>query len=144
LSGPAGSIEKILADDRRQAEPGPQAFIPLSEAASRIVDGCGRRDKLPQRRGSETFEMWFEGQQFVVTFSRFEAGGLAEVFVNAIKTTTLFDHLARDTGLLLSLALQHGATADRLAAAVSRDGEGRPQGLAGHVLDVIASGEASL
>lgn len=102
---------------------------------------CARRDKLPQRRGSESFETWFEGQQFVVTCSSFEGGRLAEVFVSAIKTTTLFDHLARDTGLLLSLALQYGATAETLATAVSRDSDGKPQGLAGHVLDAIERGK---
>ncbi|MGJ0508841.1 MAG: hypothetical protein ACR652_17280 [Methylocystis sp.] len=118
----------------------PESFVALGNAVHQVVSGCARRDKLPDRRGSESFETWFEGQQFVVTFSRFETGELAEVFVNAIKTTTLFDHLARDTGLLLSLALQHGAAADRLATTVSRDSEGRPQGLAGHILDIIERG----
>jgi hypothetical protein len=129
------------AGDQQLASGGAETFIPLGEAASRIIDGCARRDKLPQRRGSESFETWFEGQQFVVTCSRFEGGNLAEVFVSAIKTTTLFDHLARDTGLLISLALQYGASAETLATAVSRDNEGKPQGLAGHVLDAIEKGE---
>jgi hypothetical protein len=128
-------------DNQQPASTAPDTFLPIGEAASQVVSECARRDKLPQRRGSESFETWFEGQQFVVTCSRFEGGGLAEVFVSAIKTTTLFDHLARDTGLLLSLALQHGASAETLATAVSRDGEGRPQGLAGHVLDVIERGK---
>lgn len=97
----------------------------------------GRREPLPCRRAGETFETFFEGQSFRVTYGRFEDGRLAEVFISAVKTTTLFDHLARDTGLLLSLALQHGAASACLASAVSRDGEGRPQGLAGHVLDAI-------
>jgi hypothetical protein len=142
-SGRVGSIAKILAetDNQQPASTGPDTFLPTGEAASQVVSECARRDKLPQRRGSESFETWFEGQQFVVTCSRFEGGRLAEVFVSAIKTTTLFDHLARDTGLLLSPALQHGATAETLATAVSRDSEGKPQGLAGHVLDAIERGE---
>jgi hypothetical protein len=142
-SGRVGSIGKTLAETSNQqpASTGPDTFVPIGEAARQVVSECARRDKLPQRRGSESFETWFEGQQFVVTCSRFEGGGLAEVFVSAIKTTTLFDHLARDTGLLLSLALQHGATAETLATAVSRDSEGKPQGLAGHVLDVIERGK---
>jgi hypothetical protein len=126
-------------NDEIPAPHDPQPFLSLGSAANEVVGSLARRDKLPQRRGSDTFETWFEGQQFIVTFSRFENGELAEVFVSAIKTTTLFDHLARDTGLLLSLALQHGAKADRLSGTVSRDSEGRPQGLAGHILDSIRS-----
>jgi ribonucleoside-diphosphate reductase alpha chain len=140
--GLAGSIAEILADADKHLpiSGGSQDFRPLGELASGVVDCIARRDSLPQRRGSESFETWFEGQQFVVTFSCFQDGRLAEVFVNAIKSATLFDHLARDTGLLISLALQHGASADRLAIAVSRDSEERPQGLAGHVLDIVGRG----
>ncbi|KAF2991137.1 hypothetical protein OGR47_02790 [Methylocystis sp. MJC1] len=101
------------------------------------IHAQGRREPLPCRRAGESFETFFEGQSFRVTYGRFDNGRLAEVFISAVKTTTLFDHLARDTGLLLSLALQHGAAAAQLASAISRDGEGRPQGLAGHVLDAI-------
>ncbi|WP_424363586.1 hypothetical protein [Methylocystis parvus] len=109
-------------------------------AADEIERLRRRRDDLPLRRDGETFETWFEGQLFRVTIGRFADARLAEIFIGAVKTTTLFDHLARDTGLLLSLALQHGATAQRLAQTVSRDSEGRPQGLAGHVLDAIDGG----
>jgi tRNA U34 5-methylaminomethyl-2-thiouridine-forming methyltransferase MnmC len=99
------------------------------------------RETLPQRRAGETFEFTFEGASFVATVGRLEDGRLAEVFLSSLKTSSLFDHLARDTGILLSIALQHGASFETLSKAMSRDGEGRPQGLAACALDEIAKAQ---
>jgi hypothetical protein len=100
-------------------------------------DHSHRRERLPNRRAGERFEIIFDNHLFVVTIGEYADGRLAEVFINALKSASAYGHLARDTGILLSFALQHGASADTLSKAVSRDDNGVAQGLAGHVIDAI-------
>lgn len=101
------------------------------------------RTILPGRRESDTFDVFFDvmTKPFVVTVGRYEGGEIGEVFINAHKRDEMIDHLARDTAILMSFALQHGVTMDTLRAAITRDANGRPLGLAGVVLDAI--GEAA-
>ena len=51
------------------------------------------------------------------------------------KRDSASDHDGRDIAILISFALQHGAQPDDLARAMTRDAEGRAQGLAGILLD---------
>jgi hypothetical protein len=97
---------------------------------------------LAMRRESESFELHFHGLKdpFPVTVGRFPDGRVAEVFINARKHDQLFDHLARDAAILISIALQYGAPVDELRKALSRDAHGSAQGIAGAALDVIAEG----
>lgn len=69
------------------------------------------REILAMRRESESFDLHFQGlnDPFSVTVGRFPDGRVAEVFINARKRDQLFDHLARDAAILISIALQHGA-----------------------------------
>ena len=103
------------------------------------------REKLPMRREAESFALRFAGvsDPFVVTLGRFSDGRLAEVFIDAGKRGQLFDDLARDIAVLISLALQHGVPVGTLARALTRDARGVAHGLAGAVLDAIADGEAA-
>lgn len=64
-------------------------------------------------------------------------GEVREVFVSCNKTTTAMDIAGRDIGTLISIALQCGARVEELAGAVCRDDQGKPQGIAGAVLDAI-------
>jgi len=96
------------------------------------------RNDLPMRRHCETFEVSFDLQQpFIVTVGRYPSGNIGEVFVRAHKRDQLFDHMARDMAILISKLLQYGETLGELSESMTRDAEGRPQALAGAVLDAI-------
>ena len=49
------------------------------------------------------------GIRFVATFSRFADNRLAEIFLSSSKNDSQADAIARDSAVLCSLALQHGA-----------------------------------
>ena len=103
------------------------------------------RETLAMRREAESFTLHFAGQTdpFVVTTARFSDGRLAEVFIDAQKRDQLFDHLARDFAILISIALQHGVPFETMRKALTRDAQGTPQALAGAVLDAIVQGESA-
>lgn len=83
-----------------------------------------------------------DGARFEVTTSRYPDGRLAEVFINSPKKAgNDADVNARDAAIVCSIALQHGATAGVVLAALSKDPRGRPAGILGQVLDALASAE---
>lgn len=95
------------------------------------------RRRLPDRRAGETREMMFRGGNYVVICSRFEDGGLAEVFINAEKVST-------DAALCLSIGLQYGVPPDTIRKAVTRSSDGVPAGVIGAVLDMLAQDDPPL
>lgn len=60
-----------------------------------------------------------------------------EVFLDTPKTAPMSE-LARDTALLISLALQYGIPVEVMRAGVGRSEDGRPHTLAGEALDALA------
>jgi hypothetical protein len=80
------------------------------------------RRVLPNRRSSETITVEVNGLGYTVTCSRFSDGRLGEVFIGNHKVNSGADTAARDAGILLSLALQHGVDPDVIRHAVSRGG----------------------
>lgn len=109
-------------------------MLRLRESATR--NGT-RREALPLRRGGESFDFEFCGAYFTATIGRYPDGRLGELFLNGLKLDTMQDIYARDLGMALSIALQYGAPFEGLRKAMTRDAEGRAQGLGGHVLDLI-------
>jgi hypothetical protein len=105
------------------------------------------RTKLPPRREALTISITHPGTEnhirpTIYDISMGFPNGAAardprEVFINCNKVTTALDIAARDIGKLISLAMQHGAMVDELAAAMTRDPNGLPQGVAGAVLDAV-------
>jgi hypothetical protein len=96
------------------------------------------RQRLPNRRASETIGFEFRGAAYAVTFSCFADGRLGEVFIDCqAKGATPLDCDAKDVAVALSLALQHGAPVAEIRAALTRETDGRPVGVAGAVLDLI-------
>jgi hypothetical protein len=49
------------------------------------------------------------------------------------------DAFARDAAILVSIAIQFGASADELRKALLRDAHGQPSTPIGHALDLIAN-----
>lgn len=103
------------------------------------------RAALAMRRYSESFDLAFPPHTdkiYSVTLGLYGDNRLGEVFISSKnKVGTDADLAARDTAVLISMALQHGATIERLMPAMTHSADGRPEGLAGHVLAALARWE---
>jgi hypothetical protein len=112
------------------------------------------REALPDRRLSTTvnFHHSFDGglQPLTATVSfypRGDGGPLTadfsrpgEVFLETSqKASTGMSHAARDIGLLISIALQHGATIEEMRTSVARGHSGQAHSIAGSALDAVAA-----
>ncbi|RXG91561.1 hypothetical protein [Bradyrhizobium zhanjiangense] len=98
---------------------------------------------LPQRRDCETFEMAYGGlaKSHTITLGFYEDGTLGEVFINGGKTGEVVEAIARDSAVLLSLALQYGAELSNIKSAITRDEQGSPQSIVGAVIDRLCEGQ---
>jgi hypothetical protein len=99
------------------------------------------RQRLPNRRLAETFELEVAGLRDTCTVGRFNDGRLAEVFLNNHKSNSAADTSARDSAIVFSIAVQCGADPEVIRRALSRNSQGRASGLLGTALDLIAVAE---
>jgi hypothetical protein len=95
------------------------------------------RERLPDRRASESFTFELNGLRFTATVSRFSDGRIGELFLNNHKFGNQSDTNARDAAILLSFALQHGADIQAIKRALCRDSQGRALGPIAEALDRI-------
>lgn len=95
------------------------------------------RNSLPNRRPHESMQVEFAGQEFTVGLGRDDGGAIAEIFVGARKAGSALDSAARDAGILISLALQHGVSLETMRHASTREADGSPSSLVGAVLDAL-------
>lgn len=98
------------------------------------------RRVLPMRRRSETFEIAFGGLKgsHIITVGFYDDGSIGEVFVNGGKSGELVEAIARDGAVLLSMALQHGASLDTIRHAITRDSQDAPSSIIGAVVDRLS------
>jgi hypothetical protein len=96
------------------------------------------RQRLPNRRRSESFGFECNGLRYTATASWFEDGSLGEVFVGNHRADSHADACAKDAAILASIALQYGAPLDVLRRALLRDSQDRPSTPIGCALDLIA------
>jgi hypothetical protein len=96
------------------------------------------RHRLPDRRGSLTFTIEASGLRFTATVSRFEDGGLAEIFLENHKATSAAGIMGSDAAIAASLTLQFGCPAETLRKALCRDVRGTASGPLGVALDAVA------
>lgn len=123
------------------------------------------RIRLPDRRTADTVSVnhtWAPAttqevvEPLLVTIGRYEDGRIGEVFIDGneergrgrVSDRTRF--LRHDVAMLISIALQHGATVDELRGAIGRAevnvmGETRlmPHTIVGTVLDALAAEEGA-
>jgi len=99
------------------------------------------RERLRNRRRSETFTLELQGLHYVASFSRFDDGRVAEVFLQDRKPASQSDANARDSAIAASLALQFGCPLDVLRRALMRDAQGRASTPLGRALDTVAGHE---
>ena len=94
---------------------------------------------LTNRRPATTFELTVAGLRYTCTVGRFPDGSIAELFLNNPKSNSAADTGARDSAIVLSIAVQSGAHPEVIRRALSRDSQGRALGLLGTALDLIAA-----
>jgi hypothetical protein len=98
------------------------------------------RERLANRRANTTFEVEVAGLKYTATVSRFPDGRIGELFLNNHKFNSAADTNARDSAIVLSIALQFGADLETIRKALCRDSRGRPSGPLAAALDIIVDG----
>jgi ribonucleoside-diphosphate reductase alpha chain len=96
------------------------------------------RQRLPNRRQAETFDLIVGGLRYTCTVGRFSDGSIGELFLNNHKSNSAADTNARDSAITFSVAIQHGADPEVIRRALCRDSQGRASGPLGCALDIIA------
>lgn len=105
-------------------------------------EGSMSRRELPNRRPHEVISFIHWGQKFHAGIgSDNQAADVLEVWLNTGKSGTQAETLARDSAVLLSLALQHGVPIEAMRRAVMRDPNGAASGPIGALLDLLAEGD---
>jgi hypothetical protein len=97
-----------------------------------------QRERLPNRRQSETFNFEHADLKYVATASWFADGRLGEVFVTNGKADSQADANAKDAAIIASIAMQYGAPLAVICKALLRDTRGRPSTPVGMALDLLA------
>jgi hypothetical protein len=96
------------------------------------------RQRLPNRRQHETIEFELEGMAIVAGIGRFADGRLAEVFFHSAgKPGSTGERFAADAAVLVSLALQRGATVSEIRHSLVKLHDGSGAGPVGRLLDLI-------
>ena len=96
------------------------------------------RRALPNRRSCETQRIENKGLAYTFSVGKFPDGSLAEIFLNNHLAGSAADIAARDSAIILSIALQYGVPLEVLRRALSRDSRGVACGPLGAALDAIA------
>ena len=99
-----------------------------------------RRERLPNRRVGETFDLEVAGLRYTATIGRFPDG---EIFLTNHKSNSAADTNARDSAIVCSIALQYGADPETIRRALCRDSQGGASGPLGAALDRIADREGA-
>jgi len=95
------------------------------------------RDRLPNRRIAETFDIVSGHHAFTVTVGRYPDGRIGEIFIGGTKAGSQADDAARDAAIAASFALQHGAPLHKLREALTRNSHGVAEGVLAIALDAI-------
>jgi ribonucleoside-diphosphate reductase alpha chain len=93
------------------------------------------RQRLPNRRACETFELEVAGLNYTASVSRFPDGRVGELFLSNHKSNSAADTNARDSAICFSIAVQHGADPELIRNALCRDSRGRASGPLAAALD---------
>jgi hypothetical protein len=81
------------------------------------------RERLPDRRLAELFDFEHGGRKWTVTVGRFSDGRVAEIFLDAAKTSSLVA-LAQESAIIASIALQFGADVSTIRHAIESTSAG--------------------
>ena len=99
------------------------------------------RERLPDRRPAETFDLTAGGVKYICTVGRFADGRIGELFLGNHKSNSAADTSARDAAITFSIAVQHGADPETIRNALCRDADGKANGPLGTALNLILGQE---
>ena len=98
------------------------------------------RERLPDRRQSETVDLHYGGRRYHLGIGEYPDGEPGETFVRGAKPGSDTDLLCDDIGVLISRLLQYGDDPASLASGMGRLGDGTTAAsLVGAVVDVLAA-----
>jgi hypothetical protein len=100
--------------------------------------GAAARERLPNRRVAETFDLEALGLKFRATIGRHPNGKLGEIFLSNHRVNSMAGIMASDAAVLCSLLLQYGVPLDVIRKSLMRDRHGKPSGPLTVVLDRLA------
>jgi hypothetical protein len=100
------------------------------------------RERLPNRRAAETFEIEISGLRYVATVGRFADGRIGELFLANHRSNSQADTNARDAAIAFSFAVQHNADPRAICRALCRDARGRAASPLGAALDFLLGDES--
>jgi hypothetical protein len=100
------------------------------------------RQRLPNRRASESFTFECNGLRYTASISHYADGRLAEIFLSNCKAGSHSDAAAKDSAVVCSLALQHNVPVETIRKALLRDARGNASSPLGMALDLIAARES--
>ena len=100
------------------------------------------RQRLPNRRLSQSFDIEVSARRYRCTASRFDDGRLAEVFLSNNKAGSDSDTAAKDLAVVCSL--QFGVPVETIRRALMRDSQGRPNGPLGTALDLLTGNSCAV
>src|SRR5262245_914601 len=100
------------------------------------------RERLPNRRPATTFEIEVSGLRYTATAGRLPDGRLGELFLTNHRSNSQADTNARDSAIVFSFAVQHGADPRAIRRALCRDARGRASGPLGAALDFLLGSES--
>lgn len=95
------------------------------------------RLRLPNRRYHETFSLQHWNLTYKIGFGRAEDGIVKEIFINCGRSGEQAETLARDSAVLLSIALQYGVPVEAIKKSITRNVDGSPTGPIGAIIDLL-------
>src|SRR5262245_19425118 len=96
------------------------------------------RERLPDRRLSEHFDIDVNGRRYRCSISRYPDGRLAEIFIGNNRVNSDSDIAVKDSAVVCSIALQFGVPVGVTRKALMCDSQGRANGPLGVALDLIS------
>jgi hypothetical protein len=99
------------------------------------------RMRLLNRRASQNFSFWCNRQCYSATTSYFPDGRLAEIFLSNGHAGSDLDSAARDSAVVVSIALQYSVPLDVIRRAILRNSDGTAATPIGVALDILAADE---
>ena len=102
-------------------------------------DAVTRERITRNRRAADIVTLSHDRMKFHVTFSRYDDGRIAEVFIKAGKPGSPVEAWARDSGLLLSMAIQYGVPLGEMLKTITKLEDGvSPAGGLGMIIQYLA------
>jgi len=95
------------------------------------------RTRLSNRRYHETFSMRHWNLIYTIGLGKDTDGNVKEVFINCGRSGEQAETLARDSAVLLSIALQYGVPVEAMKKTITRNLDGSPTGPIGAIIDLL-------